>query len=1031
MMKASVFFAATIMSVVMSIPAGAYDALQRPTELQYWDAASACNGYTLFGVRGTTYLIDMEGRVVHTWPIGTNPHLLSNGNILDASDNNPSGFAGFKEVSWSGSTVWQYAETRTTYHPHHDFTRIFNPRLNAYTTLYIANKDFTQAQCIAAGANPNTVPSTGAQMDAIVEVDSSGTIVWEWCFFDHIIQDYSAAKPNYVGAGKTIADYPGRLNINLTGHPLKSDWLHCNSLDYNELLDQIVVNSVQGEFYVIDHGNTFVVGDPTASIALAATSAGDFLYRFGDPARYAQGEKPSVLEDWTQSTAGNKQLGGAHDIQWIADGLQGAGHFLIFSNAQYLSEHTAQSYVVEIDPFLNASGTNTGGYVNPPNAGYSMLTSPAVTDKTPRLLSRQVVWNYSSKSSLTLGSTIGCSAQRLPNGNTLICADTWGYITEVTPDNRTVWEYIVPVTSSTIAQTLGDRLPMVNSIFRAYRYAANYPAFTGHTLTPGNTIAGRTVVTNPYAGTVCQAMQRTTRLQYWDATNAYGGYNLFAAEGKTYLMDMQGRVVNTWPLGTNPRLLESGNLLDVAANASDCNGFVEVDWNGETVWQYYETRSTYHPHDDFVRIFNPKLNAYTTLYIANKDLTNAQCIAAGCDPADGPYTDAQVDAVVEVDMSGNVVWEWCFFDHAIQDVDPARANYVGSGKTISSYPGKINLNLPGRPVRSNWLHCNSIDYNQSLDQIVINSEQGEFYIIDHGGTFIAGNPIGSIARAATSSGDFLYRFGDPARYGQGSAPSVSANWENASSGNKQIGASHNVQWIPSGLPGAGHLLVFNNNQYLYQRTPQSYVFEINPFVNSAGVDTGGYVNPPTAGYVTWTFDKDTQKANQLLSRQVIWQYGSTSNLTLFSHFGSSAQRLPNGNTLICATTEGYMVEVTSAGQVVWEYISPVTSSGIVKVIGDDLPMTNAVPRVYRYGADFAGFQGREMTPGQTVADCPVLLYGGDIDGDCDVDMIDYALFAAQWLWTDCGQCGKADLTNDGNVDKCDLLMFAANWLEGR
>jgi hypothetical protein len=58
---------------------------------------------------------------------------------------------------------------------------------------------------------------------------------------------------------------------------------------------------------------------------------------------------------------------------------------------------------------------------------------------------------------------------------------------------------------------------------------------------------------------------------------------------------------------------------------------------------------------------------------------------------------------------------------------------------------RINLNLPGRPLRSNWLDCNSLDYNQSLDQIVVNSRQGEFYIINHGGTFIAGNPTASIA----------------------------------------------------------------------------------------------------------------------------------------------------------------------------------------------------------------------------------------------------------------------------------------------
>jgi hypothetical protein len=367
---------------------GAYSALQRPTELQYWDPAGANNGYNLFGVGGRTYLLDMEGRVVHTWPIGTNPHLLPNGNVLDAATDDPSGFSGFKEVSWDGTTAWSYLETRTTYHPHHDFTRIWNPKLGAYTTLYIANKDLTYAQLVAAGADPARTPASGAQMDAIVEVDASGTIVWEWCFFDHVVQDYDASKPNYVGAGLTVADYPNRLDLNLPGHNLKADWLHCNSLDYNPSLDQIVVNSVQGEFYVIDHGNTFVAGNPAASIALAAGAAGDFLYRFGDPARYGQGSPPSILEDWTLSTTGDKQLGGSHDIHWIDEGLAGAGHFLVFNNAEYLSEHTSQSYVMEIDPYLDASGNDTGHYLNPPDAGYNTVTSPEVTDKTPKLISK-------------------------------------------------------------------------------------------------------------------------------------------------------------------------------------------------------------------------------------------------------------------------------------------------------------------------------------------------------------------------------------------------------------------------------------------------------------------------------------------------------------------------------------------------------------------------------------------------------------------------------------------------------------------
>ncbi|MCE5228217.1 DUF1566 domain-containing protein [bacterium] len=959
-------FIASLIVMILPTWALAYDALTRPTELQYWDQSRAFNGYTFFGVSGTTYLIDMQGRVVHTWPIGTNPHLLDNGHVLDASKDDPSGFGGFTEVDWDGNTSWQYTEARSTYHPHHDFTRIYNPKLGAYTTLYIANKDLTYAQLVAAGADPARTPSTGAQMDAVVEVDMSGNIVWEWCFFDHTVQNYDSSKANYVGTGKTIADYPGKLDINLTGHNLKDDWLHCNSLDYNQSLDQIVINSVQGEFYVIDHGNTFTAGNPTASIAAAATSAGDFLYRFGDPARYAQGTTPAILEDWTQSTHGTKQLGGAHHISWIGAGLSGAGHFMIFNNAQYLSEHTPQSEVFEINPYLNSSGVNTGNYVNPPDAGYNTITFPAVTDKTPKQQSKQIVWNYRSKNSSTLFSTIGCSGQRLPNGNTLVCADTYGYISEVTSDSQVVWEYIVPVAKSGIVQQTGDKLPMVISIFRAYRYGASHPAFSGRSLTPGNTIAGRSTVSNPYAGQSYQALQRETEVQYYDSVNSANGYTLFGAQNKTYLIDMQGRVVNTWAMGANPRLLENGHLLDAVTSGTSYTGFRELDWNGNTAWQYTETRSGYHPHGDFARIYDPKLGAWATIYIAAKDLTNAQCIAAGCDPADAPYIGAQADCIVEIDMNGNVIWEWCFFDHGIQNVDSSKSNYVGSGKTISDYPGRLNLNLPGRPIRSQWPSCNSLDYNQSLDQIVVNSEQGEFYIVNHGSTFIAGNPAASIAAAASSAGDFLYRFGDPARYLQGSAPSVTTNWENTTNGNKQIGASNNAHWIASGLTGAGHLMVFSNNQFLFQRTPQSYVFEINPYLNSSGTDTGAYVNPPSAGYSTWTFDKDTMKANQLLSRQVVWKYGTLSNLTLFSQFGSSAERLSNGNTLICAATTGYMLEVTSNSQVVWEYINPVTASGVVGAIGDCVPMTNAVWRAHRYPASFAGFMGKDMTPVRTI-----------------------------------------------------------------
>ncbi|MBL8173189.1 MAG: aryl-sulfate sulfotransferase [Bryobacterales bacterium] len=472
---------AMIFSVLFSGAIFAAERLQGPTELLFWDKAKAHNGYTLFAAAGTTYLIDMQGKVVHTWRIGTNPRLLDNGRLLDASRDDPSGFQGFQELDWDGNVVWEYVEKRAGYAPHHDWVRIFNRKLNAPTTLYIANRWISREQGFAAGARR---VEDGAQMDAVVEVDMQGNVVWEWWFLDHVVHDLDPAKPNYTGAGRKISDYPGRLNINLPGRPLRRDWLHCNSLDYNAELDQIVINSVQGELYVIDHGGTFVAGDPEASIAKAKGPAGDFLYRFGDPARHQQGDPPRVLENWDTATSGHKQMGGSHHAHWIATGLPGAGHLMVFNNGQYLFERTPQSSILEINPFLDASGRDMGRYVNPPDVGYREERYHRDTHKAPRLISRQIVWSYRSKSNMGFFSHIGSGAQRLPNGNTLICSDTEGHLFEVTADGELVWEYINPVTREGALKTIPDALPMTNSVFRALRYTADHPALKGRELGP-------------------------------------------------------------------------------------------------------------------------------------------------------------------------------------------------------------------------------------------------------------------------------------------------------------------------------------------------------------------------------------------------------------------------------------------------------------------------------------------------------------------------------------------------------------------
>ena len=459
------------------------------TETHYWDATKTYGGYTLFGTRGTSYLIDFEGHVINTWPLGTSPRFTEAGTLLDAVGGNPSNQNQWEELDWNGNIVWQYTESRTNYHGHHDFAKIYNPKLGDSTFIYIANKDLTSAQCLAAGCD-STQTYTNPQMDAIVEVNRAGKVIWEWWFFNHVVQDKYPAKPNYG----VVANTPGRINLNIAGNSVKNDWLHCNSLDYNQDKDLIVINSVHGEFYVIDHGNTFVVNDSAASIALATSTTGDFLYRFGDPAKYNQGSPPSVATNWEKATAGNKQIGGAHDIQWIKPGLPGAGNFLVFNNAENLFELTPQSYIIEINPYLTSTGSTSTTFVNPPLAGYNVVSSPdANLMKEKKNVSKQIVWMYSSKNNTSFYNTIGGSGQRLPNGNTLVCSMNDGHFFEVHPSDTTiVWEYINPMTRDGIKKVKADNYPTYNGVFRAYRYAATEPALIGQDLTPGSTMTGTT-----------------------------------------------------------------------------------------------------------------------------------------------------------------------------------------------------------------------------------------------------------------------------------------------------------------------------------------------------------------------------------------------------------------------------------------------------------------------------------------------------------------------------------------------------------
>jgi Arylsulfotransferase (ASST) len=82
------------------------------------------------------------------------------------------------------------------------------------------------------------------------------------------------------------------------------------------------------------------------------------------------------------------------------------------------------------------------------------------------------------------------------------------------------------------------------------------------------------------------------------------------------------------------------------------------------------------------------------------------------------------------------------------------------------------------------------------------------------------------------------------------------------------------------------------------------------------------------------------------TKQIVWTYQEKMPFYFFSGHISGAQRLPNGNTLICEGAQGRFFEVTSEGEVVWEYINPYFGT-----LKPRIPEQNWVYRVYRHSED--------------------------------------------------------------------------------
>ncbi len=399
------------------------------------------------------------------------------------------------------------------------------------------------------------------------------------------------------------------------------------------------------------------------------------------------------------------------------------------------------------------------------------------------------------------------------------------------------------------------------------------------------------------------------------------GYYLFSPlrTNSVYLMDSDGFIVHSWAteytpgntvyLLENSQLLFTGGVPNRTFRADGAGGIIQlIEWDGTVTWEYEYSSPTHLQHHDVEMLPNGNV-----LMIAWQLKTEDEAIAAGRDPSLLNEGEIWYGSVIEVmptgPTTGEIVWEWHAWDHLIQEYDPTKDNYG----VVADHPELINLNFIFVNA-ADWFHMNSIDYNAELDQIILsNNSFSEIWIIDHSTTTTeaAGHTGGNIG----IGGDLLYRWGNPQAYDAGT------------DADQQLFHQHDVEWIGADLPGKGNILIFNNG---WKRPGETFssVVEIAPPVNP----DGSYNLTPGSA-----FSPDDP----------YWVYMADPASNFYAKNISGSQRLLNGNTLILDGPEGHIFEVTTTGEMVWEYTIP-----------------NAVFRVTKIEADYPGLEGRNLQPGE-------------------------------------------------------------------
>jgi len=398
-----------------------------PTGTTIYEPARAWNGYTVLSPLQTqaVLVIDMNGNVVKRWEglnnsAGGPARVLPGGILISASGARPPNQESLELVQqdFDGKVIWQFSHneqiktregsTIWSARQHHDWQReslpagYYSPEsapvVEGTSTLILTHTNRMQPK----------VADVMLEDDRLVEVSWKGDLLWEWVASDHIDElGFAPDARKAIKAAQSFNKARGSF-----------DWLHINSAHYvgpNRWFDQ-------GDMRFAP--NNVIISSREASLLAIVGRDGKIVWRLG----------PDFSE--SKELRAIRQIIGQHHAHIIPKGLPGAGNLLVFDNG-------------------GSSGYGFASPIAPDGVGAFARSTSRVVEINPVTL--ELVWSYTNP---RFFSTNISSAQRLPNGNTLITAGAGGRMFEVTTQGAIVWEYMYPLFSGANAS---------NAVYRAYR----------------------------------------------------------------------------------------------------------------------------------------------------------------------------------------------------------------------------------------------------------------------------------------------------------------------------------------------------------------------------------------------------------------------------------------------------------------------------------------------------------------------------------------------------------------------------------